>query len=387
MKQQLLTLFLALSGLASLAAEPAIQPGDRVAIIGNTFADQLRIHGYLETLLIQHFRDDPVSIRNFGWGGDMLSARDRPTNFPSEESTLTEHKTDLIIACFGMGESFAGKAGLEDFRSDLRAFIASHRGKKYNGETEVRLVLVSPIACEDHGERTPNHRERNEQLAAYTEAMAVVALEAKIPFVEINSTSAHLFEAAGPKLTTNGIHLNELGYWAISQAVFDQLTERPPWRMVHDANDGLEFESAGPATPTLRPPVDFELSSDLEKLRDQLVIENLEAGTWILTIDGERVATADHETWSRGVPIDASPIHREAEQLRQAVNDKNLQFTYSWKALNQVHIVGERRKSNSGRALPAEIIEFNRLAEEREQALRDLLETKVRTWKLSPAKP
>ena len=35
--------------------------------------------------------------------GDVLTARDRPTNFPSEESTLTNHKTDLIIACFGMG--------------------------------------------------------------------------------------------------------------------------------------------------------------------------------------------------------------------------------------------------------------------------------------------
>ena len=75
------------------SAEAPIQPGDRIAIIGNTFADQLRIHGYLETLLLQQTRQDPVSIRNLGWGGDMLTARDRPTGFPAEAATLTAQKT------------------------------------------------------------------------------------------------------------------------------------------------------------------------------------------------------------------------------------------------------------------------------------------------------
>ena len=149
-----------------LYAAPRIMPGDHIAIVGNTFADQLRIHGYLETLLMQRTQEDPVVIRNLGWGGDMLTARDRPTNFPTEEKTLTEHKTDIIIACFGMGESFAGEAGLAAFRQELRAFIASHRGKKYNGKTAVELILVSPIAYEYLGETTPNWEQRNQDLAA-----------------------------------------------------------------------------------------------------------------------------------------------------------------------------------------------------------------------------
>ncbi|MFT5106457.1 MAG: hypothetical protein ACI9UA_002080, partial [Pseudoalteromonas tetraodonis] len=74
-------------------AESPIRSGDRIAIVGNTFADQLRIHGYLETLLRQQ---SDISVRNLGWAGDMLTARDRPTGFPTEESTLTEHKTDVI---------------------------------------------------------------------------------------------------------------------------------------------------------------------------------------------------------------------------------------------------------------------------------------------------
>ena len=52
-------LALAATLLALLVVNPSnadspIRPGDRIAIIGNTFADQLRVHGYLETLLLQH---------------------------------------------------------------------------------------------------------------------------------------------------------------------------------------------------------------------------------------------------------------------------------------------------------------------------------------------
>ncbi|MEM7384290.1 MAG: dehydrogenase, partial [Verrucomicrobiota bacterium] len=102
-----------------------------------------------------------------------------------------------------------------------------------------------------------------------------------------------------------------------------------------------------------------------------------------LTIDQEPVATATAEAWGEGVAIDSSPAHKLAEAYRADVNDKNLQFTYSWKALNQVHIVGERRKSPSGKELPKEIIEFNALAKERDQALRRGMKLRSRNWSLT----
>jgi len=64
------------------------------------------------------------------------------------------------------------------------------------------------------------------------------------------------------------------------------------------------------------------------------------------------------------------------------INDKNLQFTYSWKALNQVHIVGERKKSPAGAALPDEVIRFNELAILRDAELRETRSPKTRRWQL-----
>ena len=397
------------SCIASATAESPIQPGDRIAIIGNTFADQLRIHGYLETLLLQHTRENPVSIRNLGWGGDMLSARDRPTGFPTEESTQKAHKTDVIIACFGMGDSFAGEKGLEEFEKRLHALIASHAGKKYNGKSEVRLILVSPIANEDLGRITPQPKKRNQDLEAYTSAMREVASAANVPFVDLFATSRYLMdEPAGPNLTTNGIHLNSYGYWAIGQILCKQLissetaVRSPTWQLTVDAaamtgkghgvkifdisanESGLSFHVTETSVPNLAPPTDDALPLQLQLIRDTLVVENLKPGRYRLTVAGKPIATADARAWSAGVVIDSSPAHKAAEAYRAAVNDKNLQFTYSWKALNQVHIVGERRKSPSGRELPAEVIEFNNLAKERDAALRNGIELKTRHWHLAP---
>ena len=393
-------------------AEAPIRGGDRIAIVGNTFADQLRTHGYLETFLLNQTRENPVSIRNLAWGGDTLTIRNRPTNFPTEASTLKAHQTDVIIACFGMGESFAGEAGLDAFQGDLTTFIASHADKSYNGKSPVRLVLVSPIAYEDLGNLTPAVAQRNRDLAAYTKAMGKVAAAKGIPFINLFEPSrAILAASSGPRTTTNGIHLNPYGYWAISRSFGEQLlstsstTDVPSWQIRIDAadrksegrgvsvmetfqeNDELAFVISEDTPPSLPPPTDETLPPSLARQRDTLAIENLAPGIYALRVDGQTVVTASHDAWARGVSIDNSPAHHAAESYRAAVIDKNLQFIYGWKALNQVHIVGERRHSPSGRALPGEIVEFYNLTNQADEALQAGLDLKVRTWRLVPVNP
>lgn len=404
-----LSVFLLFGGALSAKERSPIQPGTRIAIIGNTFADQLRTNGYFETLLLQHWEGNPVSIRNLGWAGDMLNARDRPTNFPTEESTLRDHQTDVIIACFGMGESFEGEKGIADFKSDLNAFIASHRGKKYNGESEVRLILVSPIAYENLGELTPRNASRNRDLQRYTNAMKSVATVEKIPFIDLFEPLRTLMNDPNRiLLTTNGIHLSEYGYWVTAHILYDRLIEDESaaasrsWQIAIDTDskrvtaNGLEFSvlpSQGrelsfrvteATSPSLPPPTNKALPAELAPLRDSMVVMNLKPGKYALVIDGEKVVSASHDEWAKGVAIDATPAHREAEDFRAAVNDKNLQFIYSWKALNQVHIVGERRHSPSGRALPAEILAFKEIANQKEKALHGALELKTREWRIIP---
>ncbi len=385
-------------------ATPPLQSGDRVAIVGNTYADQLRLHGYLETLLLQRTSGNEISIRNLGWGGDTLTVRDRPTNFVSEKDTLSEHKTDLIIACFGMGESFDGMDGIGEFKKNLKAFLATHKGMKYNGKSAVRLVLVSPIAQEDLGPSTPNTDQRNEDIKTYALAMEQVCSQEKIPFINLYEvTAALLGDRNAPRITENGIRLNEYGYWATARTVADFLIRpTPPWLLKINAKT-LESEGKGlsigeidsddkklrfsfsvleKTPPQLPPPVSGQIHQELQSSRDLLVVKDLSPGKYLLQVDGLVVALGTHLEWSNGLPIDQSPAHREAEAFRMKINDKNLQFTYSWKALNQVHIVGERKKSPAGAALPDEVIRFNELAILRDAELRETRSPKTRRWQL-----
>jgi len=383
-------------------AKPTVLPGDRIAIVGNTYADQLRSHGYLETFLLQRTRSEPVSIRNLGWGGDILTVRDRPTNFPSETSTLTEHKTDLIIACFGMGESFDGSEGLAEFEKSLKAFISSHKGKKYNVQSEVRLAMISPIAQEDLGPSTPNSVLHNRNLKSYVESMQAVCLKEGVPFVDLYEPTIYLMEDKNaPKVTENGIRLNEYGYWATSRTLADSLTTpAPSWWINLDFKSGaceargvsvgkvrtaekeISFQVLEKSGPSLPPPVSGTIHPSLNSARDRMIVEGLSPGKYLLQVDGQDVISGSHDQWANGLPIDQSPAHKEAEGLRMKVNDKNLHFTYSWKALNQVHIVGERKKSPAGAALPEEVLQFNKLAILKDEQLRKARPAKTREWKL-----
>ena len=391
-----------------VAASPEsfpIQPGDRIAVVGNTFADQLRMHGYLETLLLQRSEGKPVSIRHLGWAGDMLTARDRPTGFPTEESELIAHKTDVLIACFGMGESFKGEAGLAGFRRDLEGFIDSHQGKQYNGKTDVRLILISPIAYEDLGSLSPALEKRNQELAAYTKVMSQVATMAGLPIVDLNGATADLMQYdSAPKLTSNGVNLNDYGYWCVSRTIADALMAGPqPWQLTIDARslkasgrganiseirrdgEGVTFRVQERTWPSVGAPVEGKVHRELSGNLDQLIVTGLGLGSYRLMVDGEELLTASHHELADGVIIDSSPTHQALTAYRESIFDKNLQFLYSWKALNQVHIVGERRKSPSGRSLPDEVIEFKTLADQKEAALSNGIELRIREWQLIPS--
>ena len=174
-----------------------------------------------------------------------------------------------------MGESYAGKVGLSDFRSHLKRIIVAHKGKKYNGESAVRIALVSPIAHEDHGELSRNRKQRNKDLAAYVGAMQQVASAEDVPFVDLYAPTLYLMDDEGsPKLTEQGIHLNAYGYWATGRMVADKLLPgQPTWWFSVDAKSrkatargakvsgvkqqgrGLRFRVQEVSPPHVSPPV------------------------------------------------------------------------------------------------------------------------------------
>ena len=226
----------------------SIHKGTRMALIGNNLGARMMHYGFFETEVQLKFPDSLLVIRNLCDGGNTPgfrphSGRNEPWAFPgaaqfqddlaqksgseghfeTPDQWLERLDTDLIIGFFGFNESFKDSAGLALFMNELRAFITHTQGQKYNGIHAPELVLVSPIAFQDLSktEDLPDGIEINRRLKMYTHAMAQVALEEKIPFIDVFTPSAKWF--SDKKLTIDGMQLNEEGYRIFSSFLSNAL--------------------------------------------------------------------------------------------------------------------------------------------------------------------
>ncbi|HEX5106036.1 MAG TPA: PVC-type heme-binding CxxCH protein, partial [Pirellulaceae bacterium] len=212
------------------AADPfEANKGDHVSLIGNTLADRMQHHGWLETLLVSRFADRDLVFRNLGFSGDEVTTRLRSANFGEPDQWLTRSEADVIFAFFGYNESFAGEAGLARFKQDLDAWIKHTLSQKYNGESAPRLVLFSPIAQEDTGDHNLASPEANNgRLKLYTAAMAEVAAANSIAFVDLFTPTSAGYASDAKNWTFNGIHLTNYGDQRLASVIERALTPSGP---------------------------------------------------------------------------------------------------------------------------------------------------------------
>ena len=254
MKLTLFAIFSLLVANFALGAEFELKKGDHLCIVGGTVAERMQHFGALESLLHTRFPKHELVVRNLAYSGDeidgfrnkdkRLRSRDfgsfdqwlagsAPCPQPEKLSPrdkdkvrenrfeLTNTQADVIFAFYGYNESFAGEAGLGEFKSNCGAFIDHVLAQKYNGESAPRLVMFSPIAQEFIQDPNLPSKEvvtaRNQALRMYSDTMAEVAKSKNVPFVDIFVTTQG-DRAVGRSLTMNGVHQNLQGDIAIASA-------------------------------------------------------------------------------------------------------------------------------------------------------------------------
>ncbi len=147
---------LLLAAVVSAAEQPKLElhENDHICIIGNTTGAQMSApgHNHFEALLYQRFPKLNLVVRNLAWPADEVVLRPRTDGFGTPDEHLAFSKADVVIAFFGFNESFKGPAGLEQFKSDLEAWIVHTQQQNYSGKGAPRVVLVSPVAAEGDNE-------------------------------------------------------------------------------------------------------------------------------------------------------------------------------------------------------------------------------------------
>jgi len=419
MKPLGLSLLLLVAVHAPLQAQGKVpfQQGDRVVFIGDTFAERAGLYGYIETLIHARFPDHKLTFRNMGYSADTVGvhvadirngttednrASNRALNFGPMPGHLAEAKADVLLMCFGMADSFAGKAGLEDFDKNLRFLLKHHSEQKYNGKTPPRFILVGPIAHEKLDGQFPDPSEHNENLKLYTAAMKKVADEQKLPFIDLFQPTKKVMDELATekskeprKLTINGIHLNQAGYYVVSHVILDGLgASLPQWKAYwKDGFDRKPFVFNADSSRLLpTPPLDWHETTPLPKsfldkyLPHVTWTAPLKTGSKIgdsqLNVNDQTTAVAHGLEWGAGVSLRGSPMQTETEKLRLAVVEQNREWFYKWRAVNGEYIYGRRARPFGVVNFPGEMKEMDRIVSKLDEEIHGLSKVKGKEFVL-----
>ena len=88
-----------------------LKKGDHVVYIGNTMADRMQHHAWLETQIHALHPMLELTFRNLGFAGDELKTRPRSQSFGSPDQWLTKCEADVVFCFFGYNEALKGPGG------------------------------------------------------------------------------------------------------------------------------------------------------------------------------------------------------------------------------------------------------------------------------------
>ena len=121
----------------SAAAQPrlALQPHDRVMLVGNTLAERQQLFNHFETSLLARFPELELTVRNLGWSGDTPTLQPRPLNFGDAATHLhgAARRRDPGLL---RPQRVVRRRGRRRRRSSAisRPGSRSHRAARYNGK-------------------------------------------------------------------------------------------------------------------------------------------------------------------------------------------------------------------------------------------------------------
>jgi lysophospholipase L1-like esterase len=389
-----LAVILLLAALPASAAEPfALKEGDRVVFLGNTLIEQEQRYGYWEAALTS--RCPGVTFRNLGWSGDTVWGEARASFGTQADGFkhLKEHvlslKPTVLIIGYGGNESFAGAAGLPKFEKGLNDLLDAL------APANARIVLLSPLKQEDLGRPLPDPAAHNKDVALYRDKIRHVAEKRKTWFVDLFDLPKQI-TTDGP-LTEDGLHPTAYGYWRLTFALEQGSGLGSVLSAVDIDPANRRVTTVGSTAVWLqKDPLQFKISQDVlltpfGKPENKavnpdtnlfLVYHGLKDGKYKLSIEGKEVLTATAKELNEGVQVKRGPDHEQAEQLRQAIIEKNRLYFYRWRPQNETYLFGFRKKEQGQNAV--EIPQFDPLVAELEAKIAKLRVPQKHTYELKP---
>ena len=364
----LVTALLAVVPFVTSAAEPVLQPGDRVGIVGDSITEQKLYSKYVECYLLASSGVPDLKVLQYGWSGE------RANGFADRlENDLAGFSPTVVTLCYGMNDG-----GYQPFNEQIGSAYEANMRRVLAGleKMKVRSVVVgSPGAVDQHffrpgtmmGDR-PSHVAYNDNLAHLRDIAKKLAAENKQPFANVHDamyeTMKKAQEALGGKYDVcggDGFHPGPNGQLLMAYAFLKGLgvdgdigtitvdmkgdsTATGGHKVLSGKGGAVELEStrwpfcfegdgkASSSTRSITPYVPF--NQDLNRL--VLLVKNLDTPKAVVTW-GEQAKEFTKEQLAAGINLNAefsaTPFDKPFADLQTAVGQKQNFETYMIKSV------------------------------------------------------
>ena len=384
-----------------------LRDGDRVVLLGNALIEAAQEHGYVELALTTRWPDSSITFRNIGWAGDTVygEARGHYTNPPGPY----EHLIDQVVAArptvlfvgYGANVAFEDSSGLARFGKGLDGLLDD-----LADTTDARIVLLSPTPHEIDVSPVPADtvRHYNEMLQQATGVIAEAARRRGYPVINLFSGMKTLEQQTSVPVTTNGVHLSDVGYYFMAALVEEGLGLPPRrWSVaVENASPSSQAEgvtvsdvrldrdggtlTVQPAYVSVPAPPGLPAEAVPDVYRQKLTVGGLhQPGRYSLSAAGAPVAVASARAWARGVALRHGPAAEQAEKLRRLIVEKNRLYFQHYRPQNETYLLGFRAYEQGQNA--DELEHFAPLIDEKELEIGRLRAPKTYTLTLAPPTP
>lgn len=374
-----------------------LKDGDRVAFLGDTFFEQAIRYGHIETALTARWPDRKIVFRNIGWAGDGPDGRARAFFDPVEKGfeNLKMHielaDPTVVVLSYGSMAAYQGREGLDGFIDKMNTLIDTLE------ERNLRIAVLSPTPREYKELQLPNPVAQNGELSTYVDALHSMAEKRGAFFVDLFNTIETRSPQGNTKaITTNGVHLNEYGYFRVAERIAqsfsgDSTAKRLTLGRGNALKDaeGVELldleESDGSVVMRLRDerlslsPLSGDYSQNLK-----LSFANLPRGNYELVYEGKVLATGGAQNWKRGIQLAWEPSNDRTVELREAIKRKSQHFFHQWRPQNETYLRGFRAHEQGQNA--AELALFDQFIEMEESKIDALKKPQAYTLVLRKVK-
>jgi len=185
----------------------ALGQGEVVVFIGQENLVREAKAGEIEQRLAAAYADQRPVFRSMAWEADTVHEQWRDLNFGPWKGQLETVGATTLILQFGQAEALQGAAGLAKFKADYHRLL-----DEFMRHTP-RIVLLSPAGFMP-SRRAPDLTtpERRQDLTTYAAAVADIAKQRRLPFVDLT-------ESTRGEVSIDGLHLSAAGLSKVGHVV------------------------------------------------------------------------------------------------------------------------------------------------------------------------